>query len=75
MGNILDKALERLTGLSIQELRDTPLSEMRNRVEERTGKPMSFPSVYPAIGRGNVMRDYIVSHEDVVREFDALFCK
>ncbi len=75
MGKILDAALERLTGVSIDVLRNTPLAEIRNGVEERTGKPTSFPSMYPAIGRGNVMRDYFIPHEEVVRKFDRLFCK
>ena len=73
MGKRLDVALERITGVPIGELREMPLSERRARVEETTGQPAKFPSFYHAIGRGNVLRDRAITHEEVIKRFDESF--
>ena len=73
MGTLLDRAVERLTGFTADTLRDVPLSEWRLRAEARAKKPTVFTSIFPIIGRGNVMRDHFISHEEVNRRFDAAF--
>ena len=75
MGKRLDVALERITGVPISELRELPLSERRARVEETAGQPTEFPSLYPAIGRGNVIRDRAITHEEIIHRFDTAFRK
>lgn len=50
----LEAALERVTGRSIEELRDISPEELRRQTEERFGKPMRVVSEYPvAEGRGH----------------------
>ncbi|GHS93501.1 hypothetical protein FACS1894139_09080 [Planctomycetales bacterium] len=45
--------------------REPTLAENRRRAEAAHGQPTTFYSAYPLIGRGNVMRDYFVSHQQV----------
>jgi len=75
MSKKLDMALERLAGIPIHELRDVPLSVRRAGVEEQTGMTTIFPSLYPDIGRGSVMRDRVISHEKILSCFDVAFHK
>ncbi len=83
MGKILDAALERLTGVSIEDLRDLPLSDARNAAVEQVEKAEKSP-VIPAIGYGYV-RDYVRNHavseknkkagEELVQKFESILCK
>ena len=68
----LEKSVENLTGRKAQELRDYTFSALRRQREAQTGKPMRFISRFPFIGRGNVLRDRVVSHETVERQLDAV---
>lgn len=58
------KALERLTGETISQLRKIPM-DVRRYQTEGTGTLMHFISRFPFIGRGNVMRDRLIDHEAV----------
>jgi len=58
----LERAVEAATNESIDSLRRVPIDERRNRVERITGRTLAFISRFPFIGRGNVMRDRLVSH-------------
>lgn len=61
----LERAIERATGQPIESLRNSTLTEQRRIVEEKTGHRLVFTRNFPFIGRGNVMRDQTVSHEEV----------
>ena len=52
---LFESSIERATGRDIDEIRDTPLSESRARIEEVCGKPMSV-SYCPIVD--------LVSHEE-----------
>jgi hypothetical protein len=67
---MLEKSVERKTGIPVAELRQMTISEMRCRVEHEKKHPMEFYSAFPLIGRGNVMRDCVISHADIERELD-----
>jgi hypothetical protein len=67
---ILERAVEEKTGMLINELREMTVSEMRDRVQRREKRPTTFYSAFPFIGRGSVMHDCMVSHEEVERELD-----
>lgn len=58
-------AIEKATGETVQQLRNTPIDERRNAIEKKHRKPMSFYTAFPFIGRGNVMGDKVISHADV----------
>ena len=62
--------IERSTGMSIEILRRTPLDELRRNAEQQAGKPIQFYTAYPWAGRGSVMKDRLVSHEEANKELD-----
>ncbi len=62
-------AIERATGEKIEDLQSAPIDERRRRVETRNKSSMKFRSHFPFIGRGSVMRDRVLSHEEVEAEF------
>ncbi|MFO8056722.1 MAG: hypothetical protein R6V10_05455 [bacterium] len=63
----LEGALEKEMGKSIEEIRNAPVDKMRAEVESSLGRVLSYKSYYPLIGRGNILRDRIVTH-DIVEE-------
>ena len=67
----LEKSVEQLTGQKAKELRNHTLSSLRAKVESEHGAPLRFVSRFPFIGRGNVLRDRVVSHQSVEQQLDA----
>ena len=67
---LIDRTIAESTGCSIEYLKNTPLDELRKNAEEKRGFPLRFVSVFPWIGRGNVVRDRLVSHEEAVAAYD-----
>jgi hypothetical protein len=63
-------AIEQKVGESIDQIRDMPIDERRRMNERKHGKTMLFVSLFNFIGRGNVLRDRTVSHEEVEAEVD-----
>ncbi|MDR3298586.1 MAG: hypothetical protein LBU43_00925 [Candidatus Accumulibacter sp.] len=59
----LEDCVFRLTGRTAAELRVTPIDELRIKVEKEA--PLRIYSAFPFIGRGNVLRDKIISHAEV----------
>lgn len=68
--NTIEQAIERTTGMRVSELRKQSVTEIRTLAEKSHGKPMRFTSSFPFIGRGNVLRDCLVSHEEVEASLD-----
>jgi hypothetical protein len=64
-----EKAVEQMTGETIENLRRTPIDERREALEKASGKPTHFVSRFPLIGRGNVLRKRLVSREKVEKDF------
>ena len=67
---ILEQAVEQLTGDSAAILRSRSLEETRKVAEKRHGCAFRFVSRFPFIGRGNVLRDRLVTREDVEASLD-----
>ena len=42
----------------------------RREAEKNRGGPLRFVSFFPWVGRGNVMRDRLVSHEEAIAAYD-----
>lgn len=68
-GRAFEDAVERATGLSVDELRAVPVDERREQLERERGAPLRFRSRFPFVGRGNVLRDRAVSHGKVEQDF------
>ena len=64
-----DEAIELVTGLSVAALRDATVDERRRAVEKATGQTMRFTSRFPVCGRGNVLRDRLVTHAQAEAAF------
>lgn len=64
------RLIERKTGKSIDQLQSETLGEQRCRVEASHGKPMRLLQLFPFVGRGSVMGDYLLSHREVDKQFD-----
>ncbi len=62
--------VENATGVSVETIDRETLDESRARVERRTGKSMRIVSMFPFIGRGNVMSRKLVSRESIERDLD-----
>ena len=67
---ILEQAVEQLTGESVALLRSRSLEETRKVAEKRHGRAFRFISRFPFIGRGNVLRDRLVTRKDVEATLD-----
>ena len=65
-----DVAIAKSTGHSIEYLKNTPLDELRNNEEKARGCPLRFVTAFPCVGRGNMLRDRLVSHEEAVAAYD-----
>ena len=68
----LNHAVELLTGKTAYELRNTPINEQRRDIEARLGRPVRVMSHFPFIGRGNVMRDRVITREQIERDLDKI---
>ena len=68
----VEKNAELITGMSASELRDASPEEFREYCEKKSGEGFSFVSEYPSIGRGNVLRDGIVTREELDSEIDRM---
>ncbi|MBN2529126.1 MAG: hypothetical protein JXR76_22240 [Deltaproteobacteria bacterium] len=62
--------IEKETGLSIDEIRRTPLDDLRSLFERKNGKRMEFVKSFPLIERGSVLGDCVISHAEVEDDFD-----
>ena len=59
-------------GVSQEDIRSFSPQHMRNHIEQRSGEKIRFESEFPTIGRGNVLRDSIITREEIDREIDGL---
>lgn len=66
----LVRAIERATGESIESLRAMPIDERRRKIEKKQGSRLVITRNFPFIGRGNVMRDETMSHEEIEKQLD-----
>lgn len=53
------------TGRTADELRGMSPSELRLLAESRHGEPLRITTRFPFVGRGNVLRDRLLSHQAV----------
>ncbi len=64
-------AVESRTGLTVDELKTMTVCELRRATEKRIGRPLVIESRFPTIGRGNVNRDRLISHEEVEQSLES----
>jgi len=69
---VIEKNVEKSVGLSAEEIRRYSPGELRRFLEEKNKKKFSFKTEFPVIGRGNVLRDSIITTEEINREIDKI---
>lgn len=62
--------IENYIGLPIDKIQNLTIDEQRENTEKKTGKTMSFISLFPFIGRGNVLRDRTTSRQKIEKDFE-----
>lgn len=70
--SLVEKNAEKITGLSLAQIKSLNPSEYRSYLEKKNKKTLSFVSAFPVIGRGNVLRDNLISSSDLNTEIDKL---
>ncbi len=70
-----EEAIQRISkkaGLSPHEIRDLSPEKLREHFSKKTGKPFKITTEFPFIGRGNVLRDGLMSSEEINKTVDKL---
>ena len=62
------ESVERFTGRSIEDIRETPICESRRQKEQKD--KLQITSWFPLIGRGNVLRDRTLSRGEIEKKFE-----
>ena len=68
----VEENAELITGMSADALRNISPEKFREHCEKRSGKRFGFISEFPSIGRGNVLRDGILSRDALDSEIDRM---
>lgn len=68
----LEQVIAHKVGLTIEQLRQTNPVDIAQRIEQRTHKKLSFSSQFPFIGRGNVLRDGVITSDQINKEIDRI---
>jgi len=69
---LVEKNAELITGMSVDALRDISPEKFRQYCEEKNGKGFIFVSEFPSVGRGNVLRDGIITRDVLDAEIDRM---
>ena len=71
----IEKNVEKLVGLSVEDIRKYSPGELRRFLEIRNKKKLSFTTEFPVIGRGNVLRDGIITSEEINKDIDKILAR
>ncbi len=66
----LEKNVQGITHISAMEIREMSIDAYRRRLKKEKNIKLRIVTRFPLIGRGNVMRDRTVSHEDIEASLD-----
>ncbi len=64
--------ISKKVGLPLEKIREMGPEEMRDHLEKKNKKKFKITSSYPAIGRGNVLRDNLTTSEEINKDIDAI---
>ena len=68
----IEKKVVENTGLSLAQIKDYSPCKFRDYLEKKNNKKFSFLSAFPVIGRGNVLRDNLISSSQLNSEIDKI---
>jgi hypothetical protein len=69
---VIEKNAEKAVGLPVEEIRKFSPGKLRDYLEKKNKRKFSFTSEFPAIGRGSVLRDDLVTTEEINRDIDKI---
>jgi hypothetical protein len=72
---VVEKNVEALIGLPIETIRQYSPSELRLYLEEKNKRIFSFTTEFPVVGRGNVLRDNIVTSKEINKDIDKILMR
>lgn len=70
--NSIIKNVESILDLNIVDIKKMPLQELRTRIEDINKGKTKFYSEAPLFGRGNVLRDRLITSEEINKDVDAI---
>jgi len=73
--SVVEKNVTDLIGLPIEVIRMYSPSELRHYLENKNKRKFSFTTEFPVIGRGNVLRDNIITSEEINRDIDKILVR
>lgn len=59
-------------GITADDIKALSPQDMRAYIENKSGEKIRFVSEFPTIGRGNVLRDSIITREELDKDIDRL---
>jgi hypothetical protein len=68
--DLLQATTVKRTGFTAEQVQQMDIPAMRSAFSFINHSSLEIKSYYPDIGRGNVIRDRILSHKKVIQEFD-----
>lgn len=68
----VEKNAEKITGLTLSQIKKISPEKFRVYLEQKNKKKFSFTSEFPIIGRGNVLRDSLVDTQRLNCEIDRM---
>jgi len=71
----VEKNTEALVGLSAEEIRKLSPGELRRYLEKKNKRKFSFTTEFPVIGRGNILRDSIITSKEIDRDIDKILSR
>jgi uncharacterized protein (DUF2249 family) len=68
----IEKNTENRVGLSVEMIRQYSPWKLREHLEKKNKQKFTFTSEFPAIGRGNILRDGIVDSDAINKDIDRI---
>lgn len=59
-------------GLSLSDINRLNPTDINAYIEKRNGKKIKITTEFPFIGRGNILRDGIITHDKINQEIDKI---
>ena len=66
------RIVQKNIGLSLSDINRLNPIDISAYIEKRNGKKIKITTEFPFIGRGNILRDGIITHDKVNQEIDKI---
>jgi len=66
------RIVQKNIGLSLSDINRLNPIDINAHIEKRNGKKVKIVTEFPFIGRGNVLRDRIITHDKINQEIDKI---